>query len=171
MSQAYHACRDDVGVDPIRRFVDWLSGTSAFAAVAPRIVPRVDRFLFRVSGGRFMSAQAHVPALLLTTTGHRSGELRQAPLACLPDDDGTFVVVGSNFGRQHHPAWTANLLADPHAIVGYHRRTIPVVASMLDDEQRDAIWDQLVDVFPNFDEYEHRSGRTLRVFRLKPAAT
>ena len=117
-----------------------------------------------------MSARGGVPSLMLTTTGHRSGELRQAPLACLPDDDGTFLVVGSNFGRERHPAWTANLLADPKATVGYQRRTIPVVASMLDDEQRAAIWDRLVDVFPNFDEYEDRSGRALRVFRLTPVA-
>jgi deazaflavin-dependent oxidoreductase (nitroreductase family) len=170
MSQAYHAGRDDVGVDPIRRFVDWLSGTSAFVAVAPMIVPRVDRFLFRVSGGRFMSANARMPGLMLTTKGHRSGELRQAPLACLPYDDGTFLVVGSNFGRERHPAWTTNLLAEPKATVGYQRRIIPVVASMLDDAERDAIWDRLVDFFPNFDEYEDRSGRALRVFRLTPVA-
>jgi deazaflavin-dependent oxidoreductase (nitroreductase family) len=169
MSQEYHACRDDVCVDPIRRFVDWLSGTTAFAAVAPRIVPRVDRMLFRLTGGRFMTADARMSGLMLTTTGHRSGEPRATPLGCLPDD-GTFLVVGSNFGRSHHPAWTTNLLANPHATVGYRRRTIPVVASMLDDAQRAEIWDRLLEEFPNFDEYQDRSGRTLRVFRLTPVA-
>jgi deazaflavin-dependent oxidoreductase (nitroreductase family) len=170
MSQAYHACRDDVGVDPIRRFVDWLSGTAVFTSVAPRIVPRVDRLLYRVTGGRFMTAQARMAGLMLTTTGHRSGQPLATPLGCLPDDDGSFLVVGSNFGLEHHPAWTTNLLANPNATVGYHRRTIPVVAEMLDDAQRAEIWARLVDEFPNFDQYEDRSGRTLRVFRLTPVA-
>jgi deazaflavin-dependent oxidoreductase (nitroreductase family) len=170
MSQDPHAGRHDVGVDPIRRFVDWLSSTALFASVAPKIVPRADRFLFRVTGGRFMTAQARMPGLMLTTTGHRSGQPREAPLACLPQADGTFLVVGSNFGRTHHPAWTANLLAHPHATIGYRRRTIPVVASMLDDAERAEIWDRLVETFPNFDQYQDRSGRSLRVFRLTPVA-
>jgi deazaflavin-dependent oxidoreductase (nitroreductase family) len=170
MSPARRACRDDVGVDPIRRFVDWLSGTTVFVAVAPRIVPRVDRLLFRVTGGRFMTAQARMAGLMLTTTGRRSGQPRETPLGCLLDDDGAFLVVGSNFGLEHHPEWTTNLLANPQATVGYRRRTIPVVAAMLDDAQRAEIWDRLVDEFPNFDEYQDRAGRTLRVFRLTPVA-
>jgi deazaflavin-dependent oxidoreductase (nitroreductase family) len=159
-----------VRVDRIRRLVDWVSNTTAFAAVAPKVVPRLDRFLYRVSGGRFMTAQGRLPALMLTTIGHRSGEPRQAPLACLPERDGSFVVVGSNFGRERHPAWTTNLLADPNATVGFGRRTIPVVATLLDDEQRDEMWGRLVEVFPNFEPYEERSGRHLRVFRLTPVA-
>jgi deazaflavin-dependent oxidoreductase (nitroreductase family) len=170
MSREHHAGRDDVGVDPIRRFVDWLSGTALFATVAPKIVPRADRFLFRVTGGRFMTAKALMPGLMLTTTGHRSGQPREAPLACMPEDGGSFLVVGSNFGRTHHPAWTTNLLANPHATIGYGRRTIPVVASLLDDSQRAEVWGRLVEAFPNFDEYQDRSGRSLRVFRLTPVA-
>src|SRR6187200_1585279 len=93
----------------IGRTVQRVAGSPGFARVAPRVVPPVDRFLSRITGGRLVLSQALVPSLVLTTTGRRSGQPRAAPLACLPDDDGSFLVVGSNFGRQHHPAWTFNL--------------------------------------------------------------
>jgi hypothetical protein len=35
----------------------------------------------------------------------------------MPEEGGAFVLVGSNFGRPEHPAWTANLLRNPEAEV------------------------------------------------------
>jgi deazaflavin-dependent oxidoreductase (nitroreductase family) len=113
-------------------------------------------------------SQALLPSLVLTTVGHRSGEPRTVPLATLPDDDG-FIVVGSNFGRPAHPAWTANLLARPEATISYRGRDIPVTAHLLDADEKVAMWPRLVAMWPVFDTYTDRSGRDLRVFRLSPA--
>lgn len=147
-----------------------IAGTAWFAKVAPAFVPRLDRALHRVSGGRVLLGQYLVPSIVLTTTGHRSGLPRQAPLACMPEPDGSFVVVGSNFGRQKHPAWTANLLRDPKAQVGYRGRTIPVTARLLEGAERAEVWPRLLQVWPVYDKYVERSGRELRVFRLTPSS-
>jgi deazaflavin-dependent oxidoreductase (nitroreductase family) len=147
-----------------------ISGTAWFAKVAPTFVPRLDRALHRVSGGRLLLGQYLVPSIVLTTTGHRSGLPRQVPLACMPEPDGSFVVVGSNFGREKHPAWTANLLRDPKAEVGYRGRTIPVTARLLEGAERTEVWPRLLQVWPVYDKYVERSGRELRVFRLSPSS-
>ena len=139
-----------------------------FAKVGPKVVPRIDRFLHRASGGRLLLGQALVPSLVLTTTGAVSGLPRRAPLACLPEPDGSWIVVGSNFGRERHPAWTGNLLADPTAEVTFRGRTVTVTAALLEGEEREEVWPRLVRVWPVYDRYVERVDRRLRVFRLTP---
>ncbi len=139
-----------------------------FSMVAPAVVPPLDRALHRLTGGRFIVGRLLVPSLVLTTTGRRSGEPRDAPLACMPADGGWYVV-GSNFGRTHHPAWTGNLIATPEATVSFEGRTTEVVARLLSDEARVEVWPRLVAVWPPYDTYVARAGRELRVFHLTPA--
>ncbi|MEV5709010.1 nitroreductase family deazaflavin-dependent oxidoreductase [Actinoallomurus sp. NPDC052274] len=149
---------------PVQR----MAGSAWFAKVGPKVVPPLDRALHRLSGGRLLLAQYIVPSLVLTATGHRSGLPRRTPLACLPEPDGSYLVVGSNFGREHHPAWTTNLLHEPNAEVDHRGRTIPVTARLLEGAERAEVWPRLVKVWPTFDRYVERSGRELRVFRLEP---
>ena len=161
-----------VGVlDPLRRFFERLSAIPLFAKVGPAVVPRLDRVVHRFSGGRFMIGQAVVPSLMLTTVGRKSGLERETPLACLPDDDGTFVVVGSNFGRESHPSWTTNLMANPTASVSFRQEVVEVDAVLLEGRDREVAWTRVATVWPNYGTYEERSGRRLRVFRLVPTAS
>jgi len=144
-----------------------VAGSPQFAAVAPKIVPRVDRLLNRLTGGRFVLSAALLPSIVLTTTGAKSGLQRQTPLATMPDG-GAFYVVGSNFGREKHPAWTANLLAYPDATVTFRGRSVPVHAHLLEEDEKAAVWPRLTAMWPTYDRYVERSGRNLRVFRLEP---
>lgn len=148
--------------------VQRMAGSAWFAKVGPKVVPPLDRALHRLSGGRFLLGQYIVPTLVLTAVGHRSGLPRQIPLACLPEPDGSFVVVGSNFGRENHPAWTTNLLNEPKVEVSYRGRTTPVTARLLEGAERAEVWPRLLAVWPTYDRYVERSGRELRVFRLEP---
>ena len=145
-----------------------ISGSAWFATVGPKIVPPLDRALHKVSGGRFLMGQALVPSLVLTTVGNVSGRPRQAPLACLPEPDGGWIVVGSNFGRERHPAWTTNLLKEPKAEVSFRGTTTPVTARLLEDAERAEVWSRLRAVWPVYDRYVDRVDRELRVFRLTP---
>jgi deazaflavin-dependent oxidoreductase (nitroreductase family) len=159
----------DLG-SPLGRVTQWVAASSGFRAVGPRVVPPVDRLLSRLTGGRVVLSGSLVPSLVLETTGAKSGQRRTSPLACLPEDDGSFLVVGSNFGRERHPAWTANLTANPDAVVTYRGRTIPVRATLLAADEKAAVWPRLTAVWPNYDRYTEVSGRDLRVFRLVPRA-
>jgi deazaflavin-dependent oxidoreductase (nitroreductase family) len=157
-------------IDPtsrVGRTVGAVAGHPVFARVAPKVVPPLDRLLGRLTGGRVVLSAAIVPSLVLVTTGARSGLPREAPLATLPDGDG-FYVVGSNFGREAHPAWTHNLLAEPAAEVVFRGRRFPVTARLLDDDERDEVWPRLQAIWPTYDRYQARVDRRLRVFRLEP---
>ena len=149
------------------RAVQKMAGSALFLKVAPKVVPHLDRAVYRLSGGKRIMSGGVVPTLVLHTTGAKSGQRRTTPLATMRDG-GSFYVVGSNFGQQKHPAWSANLLAHPDATVSYRGRTLGVHAHLLDDEERQQAWPRLLKVWPNYDRYVELSGRQLRVFRLDP---
>ena len=150
------------------RAVMSMAASPTFLNVAPKFVPKVDRFLNKVTGGRVLMSAGMVPSLVLTATGAKSGRSYDTPLATVPDGD-AFYVVGSNYGQQKHPAWTANLRANPEATITFKGRHIPVHARMLDAEEKQAVWPKLTAVWPNYDAYVVKSGgRDLRVFRLEP---
>jgi deazaflavin-dependent oxidoreductase (nitroreductase family) len=150
------------------RVAQRLSGRPRFARIAPRVFPPLDRALLRLSRGRFIFSTLVAPSLMLTTTGARSGLPRESPLVTMVEPDGSFYVVGSNFGQPNHPAWSTNLLANPHAQVWYAGRSVPVRAHLLDAAERDTAWPRLLKTWPGWPDYEARSGRELRIFHLVP---
>jgi deazaflavin-dependent oxidoreductase (nitroreductase family) len=77
-------------------------------------------------------------------------------------------VVGSNWGQAHHPAWSANLLAEPDAVVSVDGRPEPVRAVLVEGEDREGLLGELARVWPAYRTYQRRAaGRDLRVFRLR----
>lgn len=149
----------------VGRLVQKVAGTRAFARIAPPIITPMDRFIHRVSRGKILMSRSMVPSLMLTTTGAKSGEPRTVPLACVPDGD-VIYLVGSNFGREHHPAWSGNLRKHPEARVSYEGDEFDVTANQLSDDEKAEVWPKLLKVWPNYDRYVERSGRNIRVFRL-----
>jgi len=152
----------------VGRAVQTVAGSRLFAKLGPRLVPPVDRAVHRLSGGRIILSQAMLPCVILTTTGRRSGLARESPLATVLLN-GDLYVVGSNFGKSQHPAWSWNLLADPTASVSFEGETYAVTAERLSAEDKAATWPRLIAEWPLFDQYVERSGRDLRVFRLRRA--
>jgi deazaflavin-dependent oxidoreductase (nitroreductase family) len=139
-----------------------------FARVGRALVP-IDRALQRVSRGRIGGIGPQVlPELLLTTTGRTSGLPRQVPLLYAREGP-TLVVVASNWGQPHHPAWSANLLAEPDATVDIRGEVRPVRARLASPQDKERVWPLVVQVWPAYDTYAVRSGRDLRVFLLEPA--
>ncbi|MEY2569948.1 MAG: hypothetical protein QOE63_298 [Acidimicrobiaceae bacterium] len=152
----------------LRHTVRQVGHSSALAKLGPQFAPHMDRVVHRLTGGRYTATQLVVPSLVLTTVGRKSGEPRPATLATLVERGGTFLVVASNFGKEHHPAWSGNLLANPEATVSHRGQDHAVVAHLLGPEEKHAVWPKLIATWPAFDTYTDRSGRDLRVFRLTP---
>ena len=149
-----------------RRLAGWL-GSRRWGSWFVRVLYQpVDRVLYRVTGGRRGLAPASA-VLLLTSTGRKSGIPRSNPLMYV-EHDGSYWVMGSNFGQQHHPAWTSNLLADTTATVQVGNRTVAVEARLASDEERARLWPQLVRAYPAFDTYTGWTARSFRLFELRP---
>ncbi|OIK03942.1 nitroreductase family deazaflavin-dependent oxidoreductase [Streptomyces monashensis] len=149
------------------RTVQKVSSTRGFAKVAPHVIPALDRAVHRLTRGRVLLSAQMLPGVILTSTGARSGLPRRTPLACVPQADGrSWLLVGSNFGRPGHPAWTHNLLVHPDASISWKGRDIPVAARLLEGEERAAAWRSAVAFWPPYAAYQERVTREIRLFRL-----
>ncbi|TQJ31225.1 nitroreductase family deazaflavin-dependent oxidoreductase [Microbacterium sp. SLBN-146] len=155
-------------LDVVRAMIAPLTRTRAFRRFGPRLMPRLERVFAVVTGGGVPLSGLLVPSLVLHTTGARSGEPRDAALMYTPDGKGRAIVAGTNFAGGRHPAWTSNLLAHPDAEITVHGRRMPVRASLIPDDERDAAWARIERQWPGYRSYERASGRTVRLFRLQP---
>ncbi|WP_329464629.1 nitroreductase family deazaflavin-dependent oxidoreductase [Streptomyces sp. NBC_01431] len=153
------------------RLVQKVSSTRAFARLAPHFVPAMDRAVHRLTRGRVILSARMLPGVVLTARGAKSGITRTTPLACMPEETGTWLLIGSNFGRPGHPAWTANLLAHPDAKISWKGRDIAVRARLLAGEERAEAWRAALDFWPPYATYQARIEREIRLFRLEPRAT
>lgn len=128
-------------------------------------MPLDRRLLQRTEGRRTILGPFGIQILLLTTVGAKSGQRRTSPLLYVRDGN-SLIVVGSNYGGDHHPAWSANLLKTPQARVTMVGTTIPVTAELLRGEESDAAYQLMTDVTRTYAEYRSRTDRAIRVFRL-----
>ncbi|MDQ1555705.1 MAG: hypothetical protein QOI02_707 [Actinomycetota bacterium] len=138
-----------------------------FRRVGPTIMPPLERGIRLLTSGKVQVSGLLVPSLVLHTIGARSGIERDSTLMYVPEGD-RMLVTGSNFARDHHPAWTANLRKNPNAAISLHGRRIPVLAIPIADAEREAVWAYIEDQWPGYRGYERASGRDLRIFRLTP---
>lgn len=134
---------------------------------------RVDQPVYELTRGRYTlsSLAAGIPVARLTTTGARSGLPRTIPVLGLPTPDG-LVVVASNFGQDHQPAWYHNLRADPHGEVTVDGVTRRFRAVEAEGDRRARIWEVCLKVYPGWSQYERRaSNRRIAVFVLEEATS
>ena len=129
----------------------------------------LDKAVTRISGGAVhLIPEALLPQLTLTTVGKRSGLARTVPLLYVRDGE-DYVVIASNFGQKHHPAWSYNLEANPDAEVLLGTSRTPVRARRVSEADRKRLWPGIVAVWPAYDDYiEWAGGRTIKLFRLTP---
>lgn len=156
-------------MSPVAAVLRRLGHQRWFARLGRAYVP-LDTALGKLTRGRFVALSGRsLPSLLLTTTGRRTGQARTVPLLYAPDGD-AFVVIGSNWGQRHQPAWSGNLLATPEATVTVGGRVVAVRARQVTGDERDDLFERLLGVWPAYHTYQTRAGdRELRVFRLEPA--
>jgi deazaflavin-dependent oxidoreductase (nitroreductase family) len=149
------------------RFALRISSSRRFLKHVAPLMPKLDRAVHRLTGGKYFPSQGATPAVMLTTTGAKSGLSRTTPLNSVPLD-GDFYVVGSNYGGEKHPAWSANLMAHPDAHVSFRGDDFDVTAHLLTAQEKTDVWPRLIERWPAYDRYAELTDRDLRVFRLRP---
>lgn len=106
------------------------------------------------------------PVLLLTTVGARTGARRLAPLVYSRDGD-RLVVAASKGGAPTHPAWYANILADPIVTVEAGGETFQARAIVTEGVERDRLWAAHVAEHPGFAAYEKATIRVIPMVVLQ----
>ena len=107
-----------------------------------------------------------VTALLLTTTGRRSGKPITKPLIYGRDGD-RYLVVGSRGGRPHHPQWYLNLSEGPEVEVQVLADRFPARARTADPNEKARLWAIMTSIWPAYDEYQTRTTREIPVVILE----
>jgi deazaflavin-dependent oxidoreductase (nitroreductase family) len=158
--------------NPIRRFMRWLAATGPMSWFYARVLHHIDRLVCRLTRGRntLSGFASGLPVVMLTTTGAKTRQQRTSPVLAVPDGD-DLVVIASNYGQHHHPAWYHNLCAHPTATVtvgGVSRR---VRSHEAIGEERERLWQRDLEVYPGRAVYERRAGnRRIPVLVLAPAS-
>ncbi len=122
---------------------------------------------YRETGGAVGHIWNGVPALLLTTTGRKTGEARTQAMIYARDGD-NYLVVASKGGAPQHPAWYLNLVAQPEVEIQVKDEIIKVVASTAEGAERERLWQVVTGVWPNYDQYQQRTQRVIPVVVLTP---
>ena len=121
---------------------------------------------FRSNGGTVGGQFEGRTLALVHHVGRHSGEERINPLACLQVGE-SFAVFGSAAGRDRHPDWYHNVMAQPDIVIEFGADAIPVRARELSGEERRQIWEEQKRVAPEFADYEIRTQRVIPVVLLE----
>lgn len=108
-----------------------------------------------------------VSALLLTAKGRRTGKERSLPLIYKKVGD-SFVIVGSKGGADDHPAWYKNLEANPDCHIQVAKDHYDVRARTAIGAEREDLWTQMVELLPQYAEYQSRTERQIPIVVLDP---
>lgn len=150
----------------LSRIASPFAATKLGSLVIRKLTPLDRKVLRRTSGKYTVLGPIGAPVILLTTTGRKSGQPRTTPLLYVHDGD-TLYVIGSNFGQEHHPAWTGNLLANPAAEIVIAGERIPVRAALVQDEvKQQEIFARFEETTQAYTAYRNRTARDLRIFAL-----
>jgi len=144
-----------------RRFSDRL--ITGVLRVFSRIHMTVYRWTNGIIGGRIFGNRM----LLLTTTGHKTGQPRTTPAAYLADGDALIIVAGAA-GAEKHPAWWFNLESHPEAQVQAGRRRLQVSATRALPEEQQRLWARYPAQHALFDKMQQRVSREIPVVILRP---
>jgi deazaflavin-dependent oxidoreductase (nitroreductase family) len=113
-------------------------------------------------GGRLLGIQM----LLLTTKGRKTGRTRTLPLAYV-EYRGDLVIVASNGGSPHPPAWWLNLQSARSAQVQVGGERFEVVWRVAPPGERMEYWRKLQAAIPAYRIYRVRTEREIPIVLLR----
>ena len=104
--------------------------------------------------------------LILTTTGARSGEARENPLAFTREGKDVFVIA-SKGGAPAHPSWYHNLVTNPIVTVEVEGDRYQAWARVTEGEERTRLYAKQAERMPAFRDYERKTERQIPVVVLE----
>jgi deazaflavin-dependent oxidoreductase (nitroreductase family) len=132
-----------------------------------KILMTFNVLLYRLSGGRLGSRMAGQSVLLLHTTGRKSGKSYLTPLNYYRDGD-HYILVASNWGKDHHPDWFYNLTAQDTAVIQVKDRSLPVRARLAEGEEYQRLWRYVTDKNDFYVRYQEKTDRKIPLVILTP---
>lgn len=128
----------------------------------------INKLLLRLSQGRIGSKLGRQTILILHTTGRKSGQERAIPIAYF-SNEGSYLIVASNWGKDTQADWYLNLKNDPHARLEVDGRIIPVVAHEAQGEEYERLWQFATEHHPPYLGYQKMTARHIPIMVFEQA--
>lgn len=152
----------------LQRFFLSIFALKPFSTILSHVLQPADEIALFFTRGKHTIAELVLPTIELDTIGARTGQRRTHPLGGFLDGD-KYILVGSNFGRKHHPAWVHNLRAHPECVVHAHGRSQKYLARETDGEERTRCWNLALEYYNGYALYEKRAApRRIAIIVLEP---
>jgi deazaflavin-dependent oxidoreductase (nitroreductase family) len=127
--------------------------------------------VYKATGGRIgHRVLGGMPAMLLHTTGRKSGAERTTSLTYAKDGN-DYLLVASNGGSDRPPAWLLNLRGNPSVEVQVARNRGPATARIVEPSDPDypRLWKIVNDNNGNrYTAYQEHTARPIPVVVLTP---
>lgn len=136
------------------------------------ILPWIDQRIIAGSNGRvsLTSLLAGFPIVTLHTIGAKSGQPRSSPLVGIPFGE-KYILIASNWGQAHHPAWYGNLRVHPSVSLTIEGQRHDYIAHEAVGTERDECWRRAVGIYAGYEAYRLRAGnRVIPVIVLTPVS-
>ena len=83
----------------------------------------------------------------------------------------TYAVIGSKGGADTQPGWYLNLRANPIVEVQVAREHFTARTRVAAGQERERLWEQMVQLYPPYREYQQKTRREIPVVVQQPTST
>jgi deazaflavin-dependent oxidoreductase (nitroreductase family) len=136
--------------------------------ILARVISGTHEQLFKATSGRLGGNVAGMPALILATTGRKSGQIRKTMLTTPVSEGDRIVLVASYGGDKRHPAWFLNLRENPEVEVTMRGSTRPMKARVATPEEKADLWPRVTKKYRGYAAYQKRTDRDIPLVILEP---
>lgn len=156
-------------MNPLQRLVRNPSAYRLLILNGRVVLEGLEAVLRFATNGRFgVLDLAGLPNVRITISGRKTGLARSATVQYVPDGP-DLLLVGSNWGRERHPSWSANLKAAQRVTVRRRGHRFVATVQLLSGGRRDEAWAKVLANWPNYRVAQERAGgRRFRLFLLTP---
>lgn len=109
------------------------------------------------------------PLLMLTYRGVKSGRWHRTVLIYAPHGD-QYLIVASRGGAPEHPLWYRSLPDGTRVRLQVKGRVFDAIARTATDDEKPALWEEVVRVFPDYADYQAKTDRPIPVVILDPVS-
>ncbi len=132
-----------------------------------KVFTALNVFFYRLTGGILGGQMGGQSMLLLSTTGRKSGRTHVIAITYFRDGN-DYILVASNWGKDHHPAWYHNLISQPLAEIQVKTHKLRVCAHPAADGEYDRLWAFVTRHNPQYTRYQQQTLRKIPVMILEP---
>ncbi len=132
-----------------------------------RFFMSINAFLIRTTNGRIGGKLGKQTILLLETIGRKSGQPRVVPIAYF-FNEGKYLIVESNWGKDKHAIWYLNLKKTPRATLTVNGKRIPVESREAQGEEYARLWKFATERHPPYLRYQEMTSRQIPIVVFQP---